>query len=115
MKNTIKTCRHCEDEFDCRSTRKATVGGDIDECPDCVEELGTETHVRYQGVISGEGKQACIQILSFESKADAEEYKRRWERNSGWNNRRTGGLNDSSIKFKKVGETRGNANHKGKG
>ena len=101
MINTIKTCKHCEDEFDCRSAEKRRVGGYIDECPDCVVELGTETHVRYRGVVSGESKQACISILAFDSKEDADEYQRKWESNRGWNNQRRGGLND--IKFKTIG------------
>ena len=54
----IMTCRHCEDEFDRMSSIKRRVGGYIDECPDCVQELGTEKAVRYRGVITGDGKQA---------------------------------------------------------
>ena len=34
----IRTCKHCEDEFDCQSAEKQRVGGYINECPDCVEE-----------------------------------------------------------------------------
>ena len=96
----IRTCKHCEDEFDCQSTEKQRVGGYINECPDCVEELGTETHVRYRGCVSGESKQACISILSFDSEKDADTYQKKWEANRGWNNQRKGGLND--IKFKTV-------------
>ena len=108
----IRTCKHCEDEFDCQSAEKQRVGGYINECPDCVEELGTETHVRYRGCVSGESKQACISILSFDSEKDADTYQKKWEANRGWNNQRKGGLND--IKFTKVGENAGNSNHKGK-
>ena len=50
----LRECKHCEDEFDCQSAEKKRVGGYINECPDCVEELGTETHVRYRGCVSGE-------------------------------------------------------------
>ena len=46
----LRECKHCEDEFDCQSAEKKRVGGYINECPDCVEELGTETHVRYRVV-----------------------------------------------------------------
>ena len=108
----IKTCRHCEDEFDCRSNQKARVGGYIDECPDCVVELGTEKAVRYRGVITGDGKQASVTLLKFDSEDDAEEYCRRYNNNSGWQNNYSFGLND--IKHKKVGENIGNNNHKGR-
>ena len=96
----LRECKHCEDEFDCQSAEKKRVGGYINECPDCVEELGTETHVRYRGCVSGESKQACISILSFDSEKDADSYQKKWEANRGWNNQRKGGLND--IKFKTV-------------
>ena len=56
--------------------------------------------------------EAAMQILKFESKEDAEQYGRAWNNNSGWNNRRSGGLND--VHFTKVGENIGNSNHKGK-
>ncbi len=39
-------CIHCEVEFDPKSQRKRKVGGRINECADCVEELGTETAVK---------------------------------------------------------------------
>ena len=80
----IMTCRHCEDEFDRMSQLKRRVGGYIDECPDCVQELGTETAVRYRGVITGDGKQASVTLLKFDSEDDAEEYCKRYNNNSGW-------------------------------
>ena len=43
----IKTCKHCNVEFDTRSSAKRQAGGKINECPSCVEELGTETAVKY--------------------------------------------------------------------
>jgi hypothetical protein len=48
----IKTCRHCEDEFETTSRAKQIAGGKIDECPDCAVECG-ETYI---GVTAGEGK-----------------------------------------------------------
>ena len=36
-------CVHCDFDFDARGTRKKLAGGKINECADCVEELGTET------------------------------------------------------------------------
>lgn len=43
----MKTCKHCNDRFDLDGHFKKQAGGKINECPDCVEELGTETAVRY--------------------------------------------------------------------
>ena len=108
----IITCRHCEDEFNRHCSRKRRVGGYIDECPDCVEELGTETAVRYRGVITGDGKQAYVTLLKFESEDDAQEYCKRYNNNSGWQNNYSGGLND--IKHKKIGENISGGNRKGR-
>jgi len=112
MRELIKKCKHCSVEFNANSYVKKQAGGYINECADCVTELGTETSVRYRGVTSGDGKMACTQILKFDSEDDANAYCAAWNNNSGFNNRRSGGLND--IKFTKVGENAGNSNHKGK-
>ena len=112
MRKLMKECIHCEEVFDANSPRKRRVGGYVHECADCVIALGTETAVRYRGVTSGDGKMACTQILKFDSEDDANAYCAAWNNNSGFNNRRSGGLND--IKFTKVGENAGNSNHKGR-
>ena len=39
----IKECIHCESEFNLHSHFKRQAGGKVNECPDCVEELQTET------------------------------------------------------------------------
>ena len=70
----IKECKHCGVEFDTNSPTKRRVGGYINECPDCVEELGTETAVRYRGVVDGSGKMAAISIVAFDSQEDADAY-----------------------------------------
>ena len=108
----MRECIHCQVDFDPRSSAKRQAGGRINECPDCVEELGTETAVRYRGVITGDGKQASVTLLKFDSEDDAEEYCKRYNNNSGWQNNYSFGLND--IKHKKVGENIGNNNHKGR-
>lgn len=46
----IKECKHCGEVFRLDSISKQTVGGKINECPDCVIELQTETAVRYTGL-----------------------------------------------------------------
>ena len=69
-KMNIKTCKHCGDEFDFDSQEKRRVGGYVNECCYCVEELGTETSVRYRGVVSGDGKMAAISIVKFDSETE---------------------------------------------
>ena len=108
----IKTCRHCGIEFNLHSRRKKMVGGYINECPDCVEEMGGDPTPVIRGFVTGDGKMAAMQILKFKSESDANQYGKNWNNNSGWQNRRTGSMND--IYFEKVGENLGNANHKGK-
>ena len=109
---TIKTCKHCGERFNLHSQRKQQVGGYIDECPDCVEELETETKEVIRAFTTGDGKMACIQILKFEDKEQATLYKKGWDQWSGWNNRRSGSIHD--VRFTKIGENSGNSNHKGK-
>ena len=45
-----KQCKHCNEVFNLDSIAKKAAGGKINECPDCVEELGTETAVKYTGL-----------------------------------------------------------------
>ena len=107
-----KQCKHCDIEFDVRSARKRRVGGYINECADCVVELGTETSVRYRGVIAGDGKMAAISIVRFENEADADDYVKSFNASSGSNARKTNRCNN--IRFQHVGANIANQNHKGK-
>ena len=107
-----RTCIHCEDVFNLDSQLKRSVGGKINECPDCVVELQTEIKETIRAVSSGDGKMACIQILKFQNEDDAELYRKGWDQWSGWNNQRSGSVHD--VAFTKVGENSGNGNHKGK-
>ena len=50
-----KICKHCGDEFDCRSMRKKQVGGYINECPDCEEENGGDPAPVIRGFVTGDG------------------------------------------------------------
>ena len=64
----IKECRHCEIEFEVNSPHKRRVGGKINECADCVEELETETVVKYLGVVGESDGSTCdINIFAFTS------------------------------------------------
>ena len=107
----IKECKHCEVEFDYTSQTKKRVGGYIDECPECVERLGTETAIRYRGVISGSGKMAAISIVAFDSQEDADAYVSSFN-SCGFGRRKTNRCN--TISHRHVGFNGGNDNHKGK-
>ena len=45
----MKICKHCNELFDLDGHIKKSAGGKINECADCVEELGTEVAVKYTG------------------------------------------------------------------
>ena len=114
----MRQCVHCEYEFDTRSTAKKNAGGKINECPDCVEELGTETAVKYLGLTSGEGKMATLSIVAFESVEDREAYGQAWrsatdpyQSNARNMSEVSGSL--GSVKMRHVSHNAGNPNHKG--
>ena len=115
----MKECRHCGISFDLESFAKRQAGGKINECPDCVEELGTETAVKYLGLGSGDGKAAAISIVAFESNEDRAAYASAWKANTGHNGGYGGHLSSSNSPIggrpmRHVGYNAGNANHKGK-
>lgn len=114
----MRTCIHCEDEFDTDSPYKARVGGKINECPDCVEERGGDKTARYLGVSAGDGKMSGLTILKFESEADRAAYSKMWRNNSGQNKGKSCQLGNhltstSGVKFQTVQKTEA-VNHKGK-
>ena len=61
----IQTCKHCNVDFNTNSTAKRQAGGRINECASCVEELGTETAVKYLGFSDDDSTD--IEIVSFGS------------------------------------------------
>lgn len=115
----MKECKHCFSEFDHLSHHKKNVGGRINECPDCVESLGTETAPSTVGVMSGDGKQGMVTVLRFDDKAKADAYVRAWKHSTGYNKGKScqmGGttvLSMDRLGATKIGEHGGNANHKG--
>ena len=114
-----KVCKHCNCTFELNSYRKREVGGKINECPSCVEELGTEIAVKYLGLSSGDGKAAAISIVAFESDEDRKAYASAWKDNSGHNGGYGGHLSSSNSTMigrpmRHVAYNAGNANHKGK-
>ena len=114
-----KECKHCGISFDLDSTAKKQAGGKINECPDCVEELGTETAVKYLGLSAGDGKAAGIPIVAFESNEDRESYSKAWKAVTGFHKGKSCHLSGSNTTIgnrpmRHVAYNAGNANHKGK-
>ena len=115
----IRTCKHCETDFDSKSRAKKLAGGKINECSDCVEELGTEKTVKYLGLAGGDGKTAGISIVAFESNEDRETYSRAWKSVTGFHKGKSCHLSGSQaaiggLPMRHVAYNAGNANHKGK-
>ncbi len=114
-----RVCIHCEIEFDLNSTAKQHAGGKINECPDCVEELGTETAVKYLGLQAGEGKTNALSIVAFESDDDREAYSSAWKAVTGYHKGKScqlGGVqtNIGNRPMCHVAYAGGNGNHKDK-
>lgn len=115
MANTkMVECAVCGFDFDPKSRAKQAAGGRINECPDC----SVETAVRYVGLANGDGKQASIDILAFESVEDADEFTEAWKQNTGFYRGKSCQMGArtpiSQRKFKQVARTEGNSNHKGR-
>ena len=114
-----RDCVHCDVRFDTRSYAKKKAGGKINECPDCVEELGTEQAVKYLGLQAGDGKAAAISIVAFESTEDRDSYSRAWKAVTGFHKGKSCHLSGSNTTIgnrpmRHVAYNAGNANHKGK-
>lgn len=116
----IRECKHCGAEFSAVSARKRHVGGRVNECPDCVEELGTETAPATVGVMSGDGKQGMVTVLRFDDQAKANAYVKAWKHSTGYNKGKSCQMGNTTVLSMdrlgavKLGEHGGNANHKGK-
>ena len=75
----MRDCIICGGSFNPHSFAKRTAGGKINNCPDCSDE----PTVKYLGLSAGDGKQASLTVLKFESHADREEYRQAFWVNSG--------------------------------
>ena len=116
--NNTKQCVHCEYEFNLDSAMKKQVGGKINECPECVQELGTETTVKYLGLTSGEGKMASLSIVAFDSIEDREAYGAAWQAATDPYNHTTSRMSEVSgsfggVRMRHIDHQGGNPNHKG--
>ncbi len=115
----IKECVHCEIDFDTSSFAKKKAGGKINECADCVEELQTETAVKYLGLQAGDGKSNALSIVAFESSEDRDNYSKAWKAVTGYHKGKSCHLSGSQTNIggrpmRHVGYVGGNGNHKGK-
>ena len=115
----LRECVHCEIEFDLNCHAKKRAGGKINECPDCVEELQSETAVKYLGLPAGDGKANALSIVAFESNDDRESYSRAWKAVTGFHKGKSCHLSGSQTSIgnrpmRHVSYAGGNGNHKGK-
>ncbi len=110
----LRDCVSCGSKYDTMSPAKIRAGGLISTCPDCSDEPA----VKYLGLANGDGKQASVTVLSFESAADRNRYASFWRNNSGIHKSRSCQLGshlstDPGIKFKTIIAS-APMNHKGK-
>ncbi len=115
----LKECVHCNYECDLYSTAKRSAGGKINECPDCVEELGTETAVKYLGLTSGDGKMASLSIVAFNSVEDREAYGKAWQSATDPYQASPRSMSEvsgslGSVKIRHIAHQAANPNHKGR-
>lgn len=115
----LRECVHCEINFDPDSTAKKQAGGKINECPNCVEELQTETAVKYLGLSAGDGKSTALSIVAFESNEDRNAYASAWKATTGFHKGKSCHLSGSQTNIggrpmRHVAYAGGNGNHKGK-
>ncbi len=115
----IKECIHCESEFNLHSHFKRQAGGKVNECPDCVEELQTETAVKYLGLQAGDGKANALSVVAFESDSDRENYSKAWKAVTGFHKGKSCHLSGNQTNIggrpmRHVSYVSGNGNHKGK-
>ena len=119
MTMKMRDCKHCDLPFDLNSTAKKMAGGKINESPDCVEELGTETAVKYLGLTSGDGKMASLSIVAFNSVEDREAYGKAWQSATDPYQASPRSMSEvsgslGSVKIRHIAHQAANPNHKGR-
>lgn len=110
----IRECTECGVKFNPKSPAKIRAGGLIGTCPDCSEE----STVKYLGLAAGDGKQASITVLAFNSERDRNKYADFWRNNSGIHKGKACQLGshlstDPGIRFRTVSQSSA-TNHKGR-
>jgi len=111
--NTTRECIICDCEFNPNSIEKRRIGGLVNTCPECSQEHST----KYLGLSAGDGKQAGITVLKFESQEDREAYRQMWWINSGMGVGKSCQLGRQTatpgVRFKTVTQSTA-TNHKGR-
>jgi hypothetical protein len=110
----LRSCLICENAFDPNSPAKQRVGGRINTCPSCSDE----PVVKYLGLSNGDGKQASVTVLAFNSSSDRERYSSYYRNNAGYHKGKSCQLGshlstDPGIKFRTVTQSSA-TNHKGR-
>jgi hypothetical protein len=110
----LRECVECNATFDTNSPAKIRAGGRVNTCPDCSEEPA----VKYLGLANGDGKQASVTVLAFDTPKDRERYASYWKANTGYYKGKSCHLSQSNpadpgVKFRTVVQSSA-ANHKGK-
>ena len=110
----LKECVECESMFDPHSPAKIRAGGRVNMCPDCSEESA----VKYLGLANGDGKQASVTVLAFQSPQDRERYASYWKANTGYHKGKSCHLSQSNpttpnVQFRTVSQSSA-TNHKGR-
>lgn len=110
----LKICVVCESSFDPNSPAKQMAGGRINTCPDCSDE----PVVKYLGLANGDGKQASVTVLAFNSSKDRERYSSYYRNNAGYHKGKSCQLGshlstDPGVKFRTVTQSQA-TNHKGR-
>lgn len=111
----MRICSECDIEFDPRSPQKRSVGGLITHCPECSEE----TAVKHAGISAGDGKQAGVAVLAFNSPEAREGFLGYWKAATGLYTGKNcqmgrGQPTSKKFEFRKVTEHGFGMNHKGK-
>ena len=109
----IQTCRECEIEFNPYSRWKREIKGYINVCPACTEAMGGDPAPEIRGFTTGSGKMADISFVRFETRSEANLYRRAWNASSG-GGAIVNGHRLNNVKFEHVGNNVGNDNHKGR-
>jgi hypothetical protein len=110
----LRECSECESMFDPHSPAKRRAGGRISTCADCSQE----STVRYLGLANGDGKQASVTVLAFNSSSDRERYASYWKANTGYHKGKSCHLSQSNpttpgVAFRTVSQSSA-TNHKGR-
>ena len=110
----VKECIDCGTKFDPHSPAKRRAGGLINTCPDCSHEPA----VKYLGLANGDGKQASITVLAFESTKDRDRYSDFYRNNAGYHKGKSCQLGshlstDPGVHFRTVTQSTA-TNHKGR-